>query len=108
MTKSRDSVKILLGLFVFLFSFFIYVDTLAPSVSFWDCGEFIATSYTLGVPHPPGSPFFLLLGRFFSMLPFHGGGANDPAMMEGTFHQIAYRVNMLSPLATAFANLFLY
>ena len=108
MTKSRDSVKILLGLFVFLFSFFIYVDTLAPSVSFWDCGEFIATSYTLGVPHPPGSPFFLLLGRFFSMLPFHGGGASDPAMMEGTFHQIAYRVNMLSPLATAFANLFLY
>ncbi len=108
MTKSRDWIKILLGLFVLLFSFFVYMDTIAPSVSFWDCGEFIATSYTLGVPHPPGSPFYLLLGRLFTMLPFTGGGAADPAMLQNNFHTIAFRVNMMSPIVTAFANLFLF
>ncbi|MCF7797457.1 MAG: DUF2723 domain-containing protein [Candidatus Marinimicrobia bacterium] len=108
MTKSRDWIKILLGLFVLLFSFFIYMDTLAPTVSFWDCGEFIATSYSLGVPHPPGSPLYLLIGRVFSMLPFSGGAALDPAMMQDHYHVIAYRVNTISAIVTAFANLFLF
>ena len=75
-------------------SFFVYYDTMAPSVSYWDCGEFIAVSYTLGVPHPPGSPLFLLLGRIASLLPF----SDD----------IAFRVNLLSPLVSAFAIFFLY
>ena len=68
--------------------------TLAPTVSFWDCGEFIATSYTMAVPHPPGSPLFLLLGRIFTMLPI----GDD----------IAYRVNIISPLTSAAAIIFLY
>jgi len=67
---------------------------MAPTVSFWDCGEFIATSYTLGVPHPPGSPLFILIGRIFSLLPT----AADPAL----------RVNLMSPLAGALANVLVF
>ena len=67
---------------------------MAPTVSFWDCGEFIATSYSLGVPHPPGSPLFLIIGRLFSMLPL----SND----------IAFRVNIISPIVSAIANMLLY
>ena len=80
--------------FVLVLSFLVYYDTMAPSVSYWDCGEFIAVSYTLGVPHPPGSPLFLLLGRIASLLPFS--------------EDIAFRVNLLSPLSSAFAVFFLY
>ncbi|MEE9166371.1 MAG: DUF2723 domain-containing protein [Candidatus Neomarinimicrobiota bacterium] len=78
----------------FFISFIIYMDTLAPTVSFWDCGEFIATSYTLGVPHPPGSPLYLILGRIFSMIPFG--------------EDIGFRVNLISPLVSALAVMFLY
>jgi|TARA_B110000116_G_scaffold92685_1_gene80841 hypothetical protein len=85
--------RILAGV-VFLISFIIYFDTMAPTVSYWDCGEFIAVAHTLGVPHPPGSPFFLILGRVASMLPI-----ND---------DIAFRVNILSPLSSALAVMFLY
>ena len=84
----------ILAVTIFLISFFVYFDTMAPTVSYWDCGEFIAVSHTLGVPHPPGSPFFLLLGRIASMIPLN--------------EDIAFRVNLLSPLASAFAVMFLY
>ena len=84
----------LIALSVLFLSFLVYYDTMAPSVSYWDCGEFIAVSYTLGVPHPPGSPLFLLLGRIASLLPFS--------------EDIAFRVNLLSPLSSAFAVFFLY
>ena len=92
--KNADPIKLILAAAVFLFSLVIYMMTMAPTVSFWDCGEFIATSYILGVPHPPGSPFFLLLGRFFAMLPLG--------------HDIAWRVTLISPLVTAFTNMFLF
>ena len=85
--------RVLAG-FLFIFSFIIYFDTMAATVSYWDCGEFIAVSHTLGVPHPPGSPFFLLLGRIFSMLPIN--------------EDIAFRVNVISPLASALAVMLLY
>ena len=84
----------ILAAITFLISFIVYFDTMAPSVSYWDCGEFIAVSYTLGVPHPPGSPLFLLLGRIASMLPIS--------------QDIAFRVNILSPLVSALAVMFLY
>ncbi len=79
---------------VFFASLIVLLMTVQPTVSFWDCGEFIAASYSLQVPHPPGAPFFLMLGRFFSMVPF---GEN-----------LGFRVNMLSVLSSAFTILFLY
>ena len=80
--------------FVFLFSFIIYYLTIAPTVSFWDCGEFIACSYRMAVPHPPGAPLYLLVGRIFSMIPI--------------FADIAKRVNLISTLSSAFTVMFLY
>jgi hypothetical protein len=91
--ENKKIIRVLAILSLIL-SFIVYLDTMAPTVSFWDCGEFIATSYILGVPHPPGSPMYILLGRFFSMLPI----GND----------IAYRVNLMSPIASAFAVMFLF
>ena len=85
--------KILAGA-MFLISFIVYFDTMAPTVSYWDCGEFIAVANTLGVPHPPGSPFFLLLGRVASMIPIS--------------QDVAFRVNILSPISSALAVMFLY
>ena len=67
---------------------------MARTVSFWDCGEFIATSHTLGVPHPPGSPLYLLLGRIFSMIPFHP--------------DVAYRINITSVILSAVTVMLLY
>ena len=84
----------LLALVVLCLTFIVYYSTMAETVSYWDCGEFIATSYILGVPHPPGSPLFLILGRIFSMLPF----SDD----------IAFRVNLISPIASSLSVMFLY
>ncbi len=91
---SPERLNRLLAGFVFLASFLVYFSTMAPTVSFWDCGEFIATSYRLGVPHPPGAPLFLILGRFFSFLPIPG--------------DIAYRMNMISVITSALAIMLLY
>ncbi|KAA3663396.1 MAG: DUF2723 domain-containing protein [Calditrichaeota bacterium] len=93
MSRLKDP-KSIIGGFVFLISLITYLKTLAPTTSFWDCGEFIATSYILGVPHPPGSPLFILVGRLFSMVPF--------------VTDIGLRVNMISPILSAFAAMFTY
>lgn len=79
---------------VFFISLLVFYLTVQPSVSFWDCGEFIAAAYYLQVPHPPGTPFFLLLGNIFAQLPL---GEN-----------IGFRINLISVFSSAFSVLFLY
>lgn len=71
----------------------IYMLTTAPTVAFWDNGEFIAVGYILGVGHPPGSPVYTLITRLFSLLPFQN---------------VARAVNFESLLAAALAIAFLY
>jgi len=74
----------------------VYALTIEPTASYWDCGEFIAASYKLQIPHPPGAPLFLMLGRLFSLLSF------------GDVTKVAYWINMVSALSSAFTILFLY
>ncbi len=81
---------------VFAISLSVYFDTLEPSVSFWDCGEFIACANKLQIGHQPGAPFFLILGRIFSL-----------AAGNQTIH-IALLINSISAIASAFTIMFLY
>lgn len=82
------------AVFVALISFIVYYLTVAPTVSYWDCGEFIASSFKMAVPHPPGAPLYLLVGRIFTLLPI--------------FADIAKRVNFISTLSSVFTIMFLY
>ncbi|WP_159470793.1 DUF2723 domain-containing protein [Dyadobacter sp. 3J3] len=86
----------LTGWIVFAIAFLTYALTVERTASFWDCGEFIACAFKLQVPHPPGAPFFLLIGRIFSMFAF------------GDLSNVAYWVNMVSVLSSAFTILFLF
>jgi len=86
----------LTGWFTFLVAAVTYILTLEPTASFWDCGEFITSAFKLEVGHPPGAPFFMLLGRFFSLFAF------------GDVTQVAYMINLLSGMASAFTILFLF
>ncbi len=88
--------NLVLGWGVFLVSLIVYLMTMEPTASFWDCGEFIATAYKMEVGHPPGAPLFMILGRFFTL--FAGGDVT----------KIAVTVNVLSAMASAFTILFLF
>src|SRR5687768_2060290 len=65
----------------------LYVITLAPTTAMWDTSEYIAAAYTLGLPHPPGNPLFVLIGRVFAVLPIAPG--------------VAMRINVLAALCSA-------
>lgn len=86
----------LLGWVVFLISAVVYLLTLEPTVSLWDCGEFIASAFKLQVGHPPGAPLFMLLARFFSL--FAGGDTEKVALM----------INAFSGLSSALTIMFLF
>src|SRR4051812_7152290 len=77
----------LAGGIVSLAIFVLYLITLAPNTAMWDTSEYIAAAYTLGLPHPPGNPFFVLIGRVFSIMPIASS--------------IAARVNILAAVASA-------
>ncbi len=83
------------GWALFLITTLVYTLTIEPTASFWDCGEIIAAAYKLEVPHPPGAPFFLLLGRMFSF-------------MAPDAESVAVWINGVSVLSSSFTILFLY
>ncbi len=84
------------GWLVFFIASFVYVSTIEPTASWWDCGEYISASYKLMVGHEPGAPMFQLLARFFSLF------AGDDVT------QVAKWINIMSALASAFTILFLF
>ncbi len=93
--EKYKKLNILTGWFAFLVAAVVYILTIEPTVSFWDCGEFISSSYKLEVGHPPGAPFFMIMARFFSLF------APDVT-------KVAMMVNIMSALASAFTILFLF
>jgi len=84
----------IIALITFAISLTVYILTLARSLSFWDAGEYITCSSILGVPHPPGNPFYIILGKFFTSFGF------------GLPH--AQVINLLSGIFSAFAVMFTY
>lgn len=82
------------GWVVFFIASLVYIITAEKSGSFWDCGEFVASAYKVQLPHPPGAPMFVLLGRLFIIL---FGGSNP-----------AFAVNTMSAIASGATILFLF
>jgi hypothetical protein len=93
--KRFTLVNNITGWLVFIIASATYLLTIEPTASFWDCGEFITSSYKLEVGHPPGAPFFMLVARFFSLF------ATDKT-------QVSVMINSFSALASAFTILFLF
>lgn len=93
--SNYKKLNIILGWAVFAIALITYTLTLEPTVSYWDCGEYIATSVKLEVGHPPGAPLFQMLGAFF-------------AMFTSEVTHIAKMVNFMSGLASAFTILFMF
>ncbi|EKB51140.1 glycosyltransferase family 117 protein [Cecembia lonarensis] len=89
-------VNNLTGWLVFLVATMVYVLTVEETASFWDPGEFIAVSYKLQVPHPPGAPFFLLIYRMFAFFAL------------GDVLQVAFWMNIASALFSGLTILFLF
>lgn len=79
----------------YFFSLAAYLVTIAPTVCFWDCGEYTATCHTLEIPHPPGNPFFIMFGRVVSMALFF---VNDYGL----------RINLISAVSSALMAMLIY
>ena len=93
--KQYKLVDNIFGWVAFLIAAFVYCSTIEPTASFWDCPEFITTAYKQEIGHPPGAPFFMLLGNFFTHF------ASDTT-------QVAKMVNTMSALLSAVCILFLF
>ncbi len=94
--KQYNLLNNVLGWVAFIVALTTYTLTLEPTVSFWDCGEFISASFKLQICHPPGAPLFLLFGRIFSLF------AGDD------LSRVAFWVNMLSAVTSALTVLFFF
>ena len=85
--------NLILGWISFAIALTAYLLTLEPTVSLWDCGEFIASSYKLQVGHAPGAPLFMIIGRVFSLF-------------SSDTEKVAMMINAISAFASAFTILF--
>ncbi|MGF1587271.1 MAG: DUF2723 domain-containing protein [Bacteroidales bacterium] len=94
MYKYRN-INIISGWVIFIIATFVYFTTMEPTASWWDCSERITAANGLEIPHPPGAPFFILLGRVFTML------APDPS-------KVALFMNAMSALAASFTVMLLF
>lgn len=86
---------------IFFILFGFYIKTAAPTISFWDCGEFVTCSHIMGIPHPPGSPLLSVVGKVLSLIPFYdfrGYGTSE----------IAYRITILDVILGALSAMFAY
>src|SRR3984957_13889628 len=93
---SFNRVNNIVGWIVGLFACTVFVMTMEPTGSFWDCGEFVSSCYKLQIPHPPGAPLFVLLGRLFIIL-----FGDSP-------HTAARGVNFMSAIGSGLSILFLF
>ena len=93
--KQYRLVDNIFGWVAFIIAAFVYCSTIEPTASFWDCPEFITTAYKQEIGHPPGAPFFMLLGNFFTHF------ASDTT-------QVAKMVNTMSALLSAVCIMFLF
>ena len=94
-SKTFQKYNNIFGWFAFLVAAIVYIATIEPTASFWDCGEFIASGNRLEVGHPPGSPFFMIIIRFFTMF-------------APSTKLIPVFANTMSALASAFTIMFLF
>ena len=95
--NSDKSAKRITGLIVFVISFLVYLFSVERTGSLWDCGEFILAAYKLQVVHPPGAPLFIIVGRIFTAI---------ADMFSDNPSDIAFAVNIMSGICTAFAATF--
>ncbi len=95
MTYNEKRMVRIFGFLVFVLTLIPYLMTVAPTLSFWDCGEFIACGSSLSVPHPPGAPLYILINRIMFLL---FSFISDESL----------RINILSPISGAFTSLFIF
>src|ERR1700760_3519170 len=94
--NSFRRMNLITGWTVGLIACTVYILTMEPTGSFWDCGEFVSSCYKLQIPHPPGAPLFIMLGRLFIVL-----FGDNP-------HTAARGVNFMSAIASGLSILFLF
>src|ERR1700755_2450277 len=101
-------VNNLIGWITGAIAFIVYLKTMEPTGSFWDCGEFLSCAYKLEVGHSPGAPFFMLMQRLFAI--FSGGGAltGGASISDHGVVGAATMINSMSAMMSALTILFLF
>jgi tetratricopeptide (TPR) repeat protein len=94
--NSFKKLNLIIGWIIFAIASMVYILTVEPTASWWDCGEYIATAYKLQVGHPPGAPLFQMIGRVFSLLAF------------GDTSKVALMINIMSALSSGLTIMFLF
>lgn len=95
-TREIEKPPYVWGMVVAVTAFLLYALTLAPTTAFWDASEYIATAYTLGIPHPPGNPLFIFVAKVWSLL------------LAPTGLSVAVRINLFAAATSAAATGFFY